>query len=304
MKSFFLTVYCQGGLGNQLFQFIIGYILAKKNKMKLRINLDRFNSYDRKFELDNFPEIKKLCIPKIIKHNLYFKIYLYFYHKFIKILKILRIYNYINSFYFLNQKQFEKSPFIFNKNLLQERITKNITIIGYFQSEKYFIYYRKTVLKLFKFSKPNNKLVQDYLYLIKNKNSIALHIRRGDYLSNPKARYFHGVLGADYYKKSISYVNKRVVNPIFFVFSDDIELVKKTSTFLNNEKHIFIDTKSSINDLNLMSNCKHFIIANSSFSWWGAWLSTNKYKIVCAPKKWVKAKISTPDIIPKSWVKI
>ena len=172
MKSFFLTVYCQGGLGNQLFQFIIAYILAKKNKIKLRINLDRFNSYDRKFKLDNFPEIKKLCIPKIIKHNLYFKIYLYFYHKLIKILKILRIYNYINSFYFLNQKQFEKSPFIFNKDLLQERIHKNITITGYFQSEKYFINYRKTVLKLFKFPKPNNKLVEDYLHLIKNKNSI------------------------------------------------------------------------------------------------------------------------------------
>jgi hypothetical protein len=304
MKRIFLTVYCQGGLGNQLFQFIIGYILARKNKMKLRINIEKFNSYDRKFELDNFPEIKKLYIPKIRNYNILSKIFFYLYPKFIKILKILRIYKCINYFYFLDKKEFEKSPFIFNKNLLQEKITKNITIIGYFQSEKYFSNYRKIVLKLFKFPKLNNKLVHDYLNLIRNKNSVAIHIRRGDYLSNPKANYFHGVLGANYYKKSIRYVSKRVRNPIFFIFSDDIELVKKTFPFLINKKYIFTETKSSINDLHLMSNCKHFIIANSSFSWWAAWLSTNKNKIVCAPKKWVKAKILTPDIMPENWVKI
>jgi hypothetical protein len=140
--------------------------------------------------------------------------------------------------------------------------------------------------------------------LIKNKNSVAIHIRRGDYLNNPKARYFHGILGEDYYKKSISYIKKRVNNPFYFIFSDDVELVKKTFFFFNKKNYIFIDTKSSIDDLHLMSNCKHFIIANSTFSWWGAWLSKNKHKIICAPKRWVRAKISTPDIIPESWIKI
>jgi len=304
MKKVHLTVHCQGGLGNQLFQFVIGYILAKKNKINLRINIERYDSYDRQFELDRFPEIYKLNIPKIKNNNFFGKIYLYLYHKIYKILKILGIYKFINYFFFLDKQEFEKSPFIFNGDLLKKKIVKNLSIIGFFQSEKYFIRYKKIVLKLFRFPKIKDKLVQKHLNLIKNKNSVAIHIRRGDYLNNPKVRCVHGILGEDYYKKSISYVKKRVKNPFYFIFSDDVELVKKTFSFFNRKNYIFIDTKSSINDLHLMSNCKHFIIANSTFSWWGAWLSKNKHKIILAPKKWVRAKIFTPDIIPESWIKI
>jgi hypothetical protein len=265
--------------------------LAKKNKINLRINIERYNSYNRQFELDRFPEIRKLNIVKIKDHKLY------------KILKILGVYKVINYFFYDN-KIFENSPFIFNEDFLKEKIVKNVSITGYFQSEKYFIHYKKIVLKLFRFPKIKDKLHQKYLNLINNKNSVAIHIRRGDYLNDPKVRYIHGILGSDYYKKSISYIKKKLKNPFFFIFSDDIELVKKNFSFFNNKKYIFIDTKSSINDLYLMSNCKHFIIANSTFSWWGAWLSKNKRKIVCAPKRWLRARISTPDIIPESWIRI
>jgi hypothetical protein len=292
MKKVSLTVYCQGGLGNQLFQFIAGYVLAKKNKMNLRINIERLNSYDRQFELDKFPEIYKLNIPKINNY------------KFYKVLKILGIYKLINFFLNKNIEKFERSPFTFNEDLLKKKIVNNFSITGYFQSEKYFLNYKKIVLKLLRFPKAKNKLIQNYLNLIKNRNSVAIHIRRGDYLNNPKVKCYHGVLGETYYKKSISYIKKNLKKPLFFIFSDDINLVKKTFLFLNKKKYIFIDTKSSISDLYLMSNCKHFIIANSTFSWWGAWLSKNKRKIVCAPKKWVRVKISTTDIVPESWVKI
>ena len=303
MKKIFLTINCQGGLGNQLFQFIVGYILAKKNKINLRINIESFNSYDRQYELDKFPEIRKLNIPKIRKYNIFSKTYFYLNSKLYKILKISGLYKYIN-FFFFKKEEFEKSPFIFNEDLLKEKIVKNFSITGFFQSEKYFIHYRQIVLKLFRFPKIKNKLFKHYLDLIKHRNSVGIHIRRGDYLNNPKARYFHGILGQNYYKKSICYIKQKVKNPIFFIFSDDIELVKKNHPFFNNKKYIFTDTKSSIYDLYLMSNCKHFIIANSTFSWWGAWLSKNKHKIVCAPKRWVRARISTPDIIPENWIKI
>ena len=303
MKKVFLTIHCQGGLGNQLFQFIIGYILAKKNKINLRINIESFNSYDRQYELDKFPEVHKLNIPKIKNNYIFFKIFFYLNSKLYKILKILEIYKHIN-FFFFKKIEFEKSPFIFNGDLLKKKIVKNVSVIGFFQSEKYFINYKKIVLKLFRFPKIKDKLVQKHLNLIKNKNSVAIHIRRGDYLNNLKARHFHGILGENYYKKSINFIKKKLKNPIFFIFSDDIELVKKTLPFFNNKKYIFTNAKSSINDLYLMSNCKHFIIANSTFSWWGAWLSKNKHKIVCAPKRWVRARISTPDIIPENWIKI
>lgn len=99
MKNVFLTINCQGGLGNQLFQFIIGYILAKKNRINLRVNIERFNSYYRPFELDRFPEINKLNIPKIRNNNFFSMINLYLCPKFYKILKILGIYKYINFFF-------------------------------------------------------------------------------------------------------------------------------------------------------------------------------------------------------------
>jgi hypothetical protein len=304
MKKVFLTINCQGGLGNQLFQFIFGYVLAKKNKINLRINIERYNSYNHQFDLDKFPEIYKLNIPKIKTYNFFTKIYLYLYHKFYKILMVPGIYKVINYFFLLDKHEFEKASFISNGDLLKKKIVKNISITGYFQSEKYFIHCKKIVLKLFRFPKITCKLCKKYLNLIYNKNSVAIHVRRGDYLNDPKVRYIHGILGDDYYKKSIIYIKKKVKNPFFFIFSDDIKLVKKTFSFFDDKKYIFIDTKSSINDLYLMSNCKHFIIANSSFSWWGAWLSKNKRKIVCAPKRWLRARISTPDIIPESWIKL
>ena len=104
-KKVFLTVYCQGGLGNQLFQFIIGYILAKKNKINLRINIASFNTDHRQFELDRFPEISKLNIPKIKYHNHFAKIYFYLYPKFLKILKILKVYKFVNYLFFLEKNE-------------------------------------------------------------------------------------------------------------------------------------------------------------------------------------------------------
>jgi len=99
MKKVFLTIHCQGGLGNQLFQFIIGHILAKKNKINLRINIESFNSYDGQYELDKFPEVHKLNIPKVKNHNIFSKIYFYLYSKLYEILKISGIYKHINFFF-------------------------------------------------------------------------------------------------------------------------------------------------------------------------------------------------------------
>ena len=125
-------------------------------------------------------------------------------------------------------------------------------------------------------------------------------MRRGDYKSKELSNYFN-ILSDQYYLNAINYLKKRLKNPKMFV-KDDVSFVKKYPIFQNNCD--FVDTGSSIDDLHLMSHCKHFIIANSSYSWWGAWLYKNKAKIVCAPNVWIKEKISIKDIIPDNWKKI
>jgi hypothetical protein len=303
MKKKVLLIYFQGGLGNQFFQFIVGYILACKNQMRLKFYKEETSNH-RKFELDSFPEIKKMRIRRVKVLGIKEKFFLYIFLKIIRFIKKFKIPNFLNLFKNFDIDLFEESPFIFNKNLLEKKINKNITLIGYFQSEKYFSNFRKDVLKLFRFPIIKNKSYINYLNMIKNSNSVAVHIRRGDYFYNLNARLFHGILDQNYYKKAFLLIKKKISNPFFFIFSDDIELVKKNFNFLKKEKHLIIDTKSTIIDLNLMKNCKYFIIANSSYSWWGAWLSLYKEKIVYAPKKWIRVKLSTEDILPNNWIKI
>ena len=143
-----------------------------------------------------------------------------------------------------------------------------------------------------------------HLKNIKGTPSVSLHIRRGDYLSDLKVSKVHGMCDIEYYQKAISYLSSRIQDPVVYVFSDDIEWCKKNLGFLKNK--VFIDnTKTAIEDLELMRNCDHNIIANSTFSWWGAWLNENDDKIVVAPRKWFfseRMQHLTP--VPTEWMKI
>ena len=144
-----------------------------------------------------------------------------------------------------------------------------------------------------------NDLGNTYLEPIKNSNSVSLHVRRGDYLNLKNV----GVLDVDYYMKSVEYIRKNVEKPIFFVFSADLEWCKNSLGFL--EGCIYVDrTQTEIDDLKLMSFCQHNIIANSSFSWWGAWLNQNPKKTVIAPKSWLLNDPGSSNVILSDWVKL
>jgi hypothetical protein len=135
---------------------------------------------------------------------------------------------------------------------------------------------------------------------------VSLHIRRGDYVSNKSTLQFHGLLEMDYYLQAISQIKEKEKAIELFVFSDDLAWCQ---SHLNlSEKIHFVDVNSKRDfhfDLFLMSHCKHNIIANSSFSWWGAWLNKNSEKIVIAPKKWLAdTSVNTKDIIPSTWIQI
>ena len=173
-------------------------------------------------------------------------------------------------------------------------------IDGYFQSEKYFVNHRTGILDLFEMPfKIKDYIDKKYKKLLEG-NTCSIHIRRGDYLKNPQ---YHPIQDLSYYEKAISKISKNNENVKFLVFSDDINWCKEK---LKNINLTFIENEKDYIDLYLMSLCKNNIIANSTFSWWSAWLNKNKNKIVIAPSKWFgpAANLDSKDIVPESWEKI
>lgn len=186
-------------------------------------------------------------------------------------------------------------PFHYTSKIPEEQ---DFIIDGYFQSEKYFLDNKKEVLEIFR---PNEE-IEDIIYKkysnILTKNSVSLHVRRGDYIRYPT---HHPVLSVDYYLTGLNII-KNYDNVI--VFSDDIEWCKENFKFKN---IFFIEREKDYIELFLMAKCKNNIIANSSFSWWGAWLNQNIDKIVIAPNVWfgpVYHHYNMQDLIPETWVKV
>jgi hypothetical protein len=176
-------------------------------------------------------------------------------------------------------------------------------LVGYWQSEKYFVKHKEVIRQELTFK---NELSPENLAtassLLKTA-SVSLHVRRGDYVSSQATNDVHGVCTLDYYRNAISHMARSVESPRFFIFSDDINWVKANLQLDFPCEYIANNVgANSYVDMRLMSMCKHNIIANSSFSWWGAWLNSNPNKIVIAPKKWFAKALSTEDLIPAKWV--
>ena len=147
----------------------------------------------------------------------------------------------------------------------------------------------------------DKKVLED----INTTNSIAIHVRRGDYVSVESVAQTHGVCSLNYYRRAIDFVTHKVENPQFFIFSDDPEWVSEhLSTGYPTSYVIHNGPEEAFQDLRLMSLCQHQIIANSSFSWWGAWLNKNAEKIVIAPRRWFLDKRNTSDMCPENWNRI
>lgn len=177
---------------------------------------------------------------------------------------------------------------------------------GYWQNEGYIKPIADRVKSDFKFDSTKlsleNRRIEEQIL---SGQSVAIHIRRGDYVSLPAAAALHGGLCTlDYYKRAIAYVQDHLRETInFYLFSDDTEWVEENFNLPNQTiiSHNF--GENSWQDMYLISKCKHQIIANSSFSWWGAWLNNNPEKIVIAPKRWLNNHIET-DIVPTNWIKL
>lgn len=177
---------------------------------------------------------------------------------------------------------------------------------GYWQSEKYFSDATAALRADFSFKLPLTEANAGLAEKIGRCAAVSLHVRRGDYVFNARTRAFHGFCSVDYYRAAVGLIAQRVAEPEFFVFSDDITWARENLE-IGFPCH-YVDHNrgaESYNDMRLMSLCRHHIIANSSFSWWSAWLAANPSGTVIAPKQWFrKASHDTSDLIPDGWIRI
>lgn len=197
-----------------------------------------------------------------------------------------------------------KQPQLENKNIVQVNDNfyysdlkydenYNYFLNGFWQSEKYFIDIEEIIRKELAIDKETEEKLKNNII----GNCVSLHIRRTDYVTS---NGYHPVLTMDYYHLALEIIENY---DNVLIFSDDVEWCKNNLSFKN---MVFIENNTNIEDLWLMSLCNHNIIANSSFSWWGAWLNNNTDKIVIAPKKWFGeyTNLNEKDIIPNKWLKI
>ncbi len=288
-----IIIHLTGGLGNQMFQYAAARALQiKKNCVCKFYFKDSYKDATRKYQLDIF----NLIIENASKSEI---------HSYNPVIGLR------NKWKLLFRKKmqypvyYEKKQFNFDPNFFN--CSDNCLISGFWQSEQYFIDIAAVIRHEFTFVPTPNEINTKYINEIKACNSISVHIRRTDYINSIKTNKIHGVCSYEYYENAINHIVENISNPVFYFFSDDIEWTKST---FENSKYIsqFISHNSGSNDyedMRLMSNCKHHIIANSSFSWWGAWLNPQNDKIVITPKKWVNdIDISIVDLIPKNWVKL
>lgn len=176
---------------------------------------------------------------------------------------------------------------------------------GFYQSERFFFDIEREVRKAFTFdmSKASEQSVKMAIRMDADENAVSLHVRRGDYLEPKHWENTGSVCQLSYYQNAISEIKKRVKSPVFYVFSDDLAWVKEN---LNLDNAVYIDWNKgndSWQDMMLMSHCRHHIICNSTFSWWGAWLDARQDKTVIVPERWFR-HIDTPYIYPEGWIKV
>jgi Glycosyl transferase family 11 len=277
-----------GGLGNQLFQYAAGKALAEHCKTELKLDLTGFKDYQlRNFDLDYF-------------HLTYDTASIEETEPFLTRSFLKKIKDRTAPF---SQRRFNREKFFhYDKNFF--KYNPPLYIKGYWQSERYFTNVKEQLRNELILKKEVINQVETYARFLQNQNSVSIHIRRGDY-QNPETLRIHGILSNSYYKTAILEIRKNIENAVFYVFTDSLDLIKKDSFFKDCTIVSSIISQTHFEDLYLMSQCKHNIIANSSFSWWGAWLNNNPDKIVIAPKNWFnKGPKDTYDLYPTSWIQL
>jgi len=284
----------KGGLGNQLFQYAFARNLAHLHNTAMKLDISDFQGDSRiPYSLMHFnvqenfatlQEIQSLIDPRQTAAGKW--IYSLF-HNHPKKTK-----NHI----------IVKSPH-FDPRLL--KLPDNVYLNGYFQSEKYFINIADTIRKEFRIKNELNGKNKEIAELMQTVQSVNLCVRRGDYVTDPKANQTHGLCSLDYYYRCVERIGSQIKCPQFFVFSDDVKWCRNNLKVKYPINYVDHQQDKPHENLRLMSFCKYHIIPNSSFAWWGAWLAPYRDKIVFAPEKWfARSDINSKGMIPDNWIKM
>ena len=288
----------QGGLGNQMFQYAFGKQLAAQSGTNLKLDLNplldrkpRANFVFRNYDLSIFNLEVDIAseedVSNIIGENAFYR-------------QILRLSNKILPLKY--QKYYSEPYFHYNQEVV--KLSGNVYTEGYWQSYKYFQDVEADLRKDFTFKSGILKQSENLLARIVNAKSVCLNVRRTDFVSHS----LHGTIGVSYYQNAISFLESKIGHNFeIFIFSDDIEWCKSNLHFKQPVEFVSHEHKGEKfgNYLSLMIACSHFVIPNSSFAWWAAFLNNNDNKIVIAPKKWFNGvRKNTKDLLPKDWIQI
>lgn len=281
------------GLGNQLFQYALARHLSIINDADLYFDLSRSKmdaaSYDMRnnvFDLGKFKIEGKVWDGHNLDHD----------KKTFRVQKLL----FGEKFKVIKEEHFVYDDSVF------EKTNKSIYLLGFWQSEKYFKPISKRLKDELQFKdgalEGVNEKVQDEIL---STNAVAIHVRRADYVDDEaNSKIYSNIFNEGYYLKAIKKIEKLIENPTYFVFSDDIKWCKEYFKLHTNASVQYVENQSEFADFHLMSKCNHNIIANSTFSWWSAWLNNSPSKVVISPKKWFLNEWDDSNIPVDNWVKI
>jgi hypothetical protein len=284
-----------GGLGNQMFQYAFARGIAAESDRRLLFDLRDYSNYrlHNGFELTHVFNLHIQNADEATIHRI-----LGWRASFLA-RRVLRR----PRFAFLRGRHFITDQSSDDLDLCQAH--RDCYLMGYWQSERYFRRHSDLIRQEFTFKQALSQQNLEYSQRITDSESVSLHVRRGDYVSDPKTAKIMRSTSLDYYRNAIAHIARAVQKPQFYVFSDDVAWVKAHVEIPF--PHTYVDWNQGSNshvDMRLMSLCKHQIIANSSFSWWAAWLNRNPEKIVIAPTHWFVTGVTGTDPVPSQWVRL
>ncbi|PZU91914.1 MAG: alpha-1,2-fucosyltransferase [Chelatococcus sp.] len=288
-----VTVRLIGGLGNQLFQYAAARALAKRHGAEVKLDLSGFESYGlRRYELGAYPIAATVATAD----------------------ELARIGAPPQRSGFLGRlagrlmprpaHHYREPHYRYDPQLARQPLP--IFMDGYWQSELYFADAADVLRLELTPKEPLEPANADVADKIRQTKAVSVHVRRGDYVSNAHTNTYHGVCSLDYYRAAIAHIQANVTDAHLFIFSDDHDWTRDNLKFDLPTTYVTANSADrGFRDMQLMSLCKNHVIANSSFSWWGAWLNPSPSKIVVAPARWFAAGDNdTRDLLPEGWVRL